>query len=442
MVEMETEKDIVVPDMGDIGDVEIIDVFVRAGDTVAVDESLMTLESDKATMDVPSPFAGTVKKVKISVGDRVTSGSSIMTMDVIQPEVSVEEKDTNDLMEPDPAADSVTVTTEGDVQEEKVETVPAENLIEKAVESAKPVRAGKKPYASPSVRRFARELGADLSKVTGNGRKGRILKEDVQLFIKSTLGKADGSIAGGYILNDAPEIDFGKFGVIRKLPLSRVNKLSGLHLHRSWITVPHVTQHDEADITELEAFRQSLKDEASRQSIKVTLLPFIMKAVVAALKMFPTFNASLDSKGEQLVLKDYFHIGVAVDTVDGLVVPVIRDVDSKGVMDLAQELGDIGDRARNKKLLPKDLQGGSFTISSLGGISGTAFTPIINLPEVAILGISRAIKRPVYMQDDFVPRLIVPLSLSYDHRVIDGAEAARFTGYLKGVLSDLRRVLL
>ena len=302
---------------------------------------------------------------------------------------------------------------------------------------------GARPHASPSVRAFARELGADLTQIRGTGPKSRILKEDVQAFVKGRLTQPVGAPAtGGLAVPARPEIDFSKFGDIELQPLSRIKKIAGPHLHRSWVVVPHVTQHDEADITELEAFRKELKDEASKQGVRLTPLAFMMKAVVAALKKHPEFNASLDPTGENLILKKYYHIGVAVDTPDGLVVPVVRNADEKGAFDLAKEVADISAKSRDKKLTPTDIQGGCFTISSLGGISGTAFTPIVNAPEVAILGVSRSSLQPVYRDGQFLPRLMLPLSLSCDHRVIDGAQAARFTGYLGLVLTDVRRLLL
>ena len=298
-------------------------------------------------------------------------------------------------------------------------------------------------HASPSVRAFARELGVDLTQVQGTGPKGRILQQDVQAFVKQRLSHPGAAApAAGYVLPAMPEIDFSKFGAIELQPLSRIKKIAGPHLHRSWVLLPHVTQHDEAAITELEAFRQEVKEDAKSRGVRLTLLAFLLKASVAALKAYPQVNASLDPGGENLILKKYYHIGVAVDTPDGLVVPVIRDVDKKGVYDLAAELGEVSARARDKALTPTDLQGGCFTISSLGGIGGTAFTPIINAPEVAILGVSRSRMQPVYRNGEFVPRLILPLSLSYDHRVIDGAQAARFTGFLGRVLTDVRRLLL
>lgn len=442
MTDTAIEQDVVVPDIGDIPEVEVIEVLVSPGNEVQANDPLITLESDKATMDVPSPSAGTVKQLKISIGDRVREGSTILTLAVTKSDTAIESPESGSS----PECDATTEAVKHPPQKSVIEPVETENLSRPdestGAESILPVKAGSKPHASPSVRRFARELGADLSSIKGTGIKGRILLGDVQSHVKSSMQRAEQPILGAVALSAVPPIDYSQFGEIETQPLSKIKKLSGAHLHRSWVTVPHVTQHDEADITDLEAFRQSLKTETEQQQPKVTLLPFIMKAAVSALKSFPRFNASLDAGGDQLVIKKYYHLGVAVDTADGLIVPVIRDVDQKGIKDLAIELETTSDRARGKKLSPKDLQGGSFTISSLGGIAGTSFTPIVNAPEVAILGVSRAKTQPVYQQGEFVPRLILPLSLSYDHRVIDGAEAARFTAYLTNVLSDLRRLLL
>jgi pyruvate dehydrogenase E2 component (dihydrolipoamide acetyltransferase) len=302
-----------------------------------------------------------------------------------------------------------------------------------------------KPHASPSVRRFARELGVDLQRVSGTGRKGRIVKQDVQAFVQQALARPPSpatAATAGLALPEMPEIDYAKFGEITIQPLGRIKKLTATSLHRSWLHVPHVTHHDEADITELENFRKQAKEEATQRGVRLTMLAFIMKACVSTLKQYPSFNASLETGGENLILKQYYHLGIAVDTDEGLVVPVIRAVDQKGVLELAKELGEVSERARGKKLTPSDVQGGTFTISSLGGIGGTAFTPIVNAPEVAILGVSRAQMKPVFKDDDFIPRLMLPLSLSYDHRVIDGAEAARFTAFLTRVLEDARRLLL
>ena len=433
-------KEVFVPDIGDFKDVEVIEILVKPGDTVAKEQSLVSLESDKATMEIPSPEAGVVRELKLKVGDKVSEGSAIL---VLEPGVAAEETAKEIPKEiprqaPKPAATAAPVILRAD-------PVP--------VEPKEPTQS--LPHASPSIRKFARELGADLGRVQGSGPKGRILKEDVQSFVKGALaGKPTpaaapaGRAGAGLEVLPWPEIDFAKFGPVEVKPLSRIKKLSGANLHRNWVRIPHVTQFDEADITELEAFRKSNTAETEKQGFKLTMLAFLIKASVTALRQFPDFNASLDRTGGSLVLKKYFHIGVAVDTPDGLMVPVVRDADRKGVFDLARELAEISKLAREKKLKAGDMQGGTFSISSLGGIGGTAFTPIINAPEVAILGVSRSFLKPIFSgksdkgEDIFKARLILPLSLSYDHRVIDGALAARFTAYLANVLSDIRRTLL
>ncbi|MBP1152124.1 MULTISPECIES: dihydrolipoyllysine-residue acetyltransferase [Methylocaldum] len=443
-------KEVVVPDIGDFKNVEIIEVLVKPGDVIKADDSLITLESDKAAMEVPSPFSGVVKEMQVNVGDRVSMGSPILQLELADraqpereekapPEAEAEAgKIVSGEAAPKPVAEQPAPSS---VAEPEAKPKPAPAIAERALkvveEHAHP------PHASPSIRKFARELGAELQKIQGTGPKGRILKEDVQAFVKASLKRVEQAMAGGvFAIPPQPEIDFAQFGTVDRQPLSRIKKLSGPNLLRSWMSIPHVTQHDEADITDLEAFRQSLKSEAEKQNVKLTFLPFVIKAVAAALKEFPTFNSSLAANGEELILKKYYHLGVAVDTPEGLVVPVVRDVDQKGIFDLARELAELGAKARGKKLRNNDLEGASFTISSLGGIGGTAFTPIINPPQVAILGLSRAQTKPVYLDGQFVPRLMLPLSLSYDHRVIDGAEAARFTVYLAGLLAELRRVLL
>lgn len=422
-----------VPDIGDFNDVDVIGVMVAPGDQVKAEDPLITLESDKATMDVPTPFAGVVRELKVKTGDKVSQGSLILTL---QPsEVSVPA-----VPAAEPAQPAAAPSAARQAVPEPTRPSPSPTA---AVAAEIDENAFRKAHASPTVRRFARELGVDLGRVSGTGPKGRILKEDVQGYVKGALAQPGAGVAvAGLALPEMPAIDFSKFGETELQPLSRIKRISGPHLHRSWVGIPHVTQHDEADITELEQFRQQLKEEAQRRNVRVTLIAFLMKASVAALREFPQFNASLDAKGENLILKKYYHIGIAVDTPDGLVVPVIRDVDRKGIFDLAAELGSVSNKARDKKLTPTDLQGGCFSISSLGGIGGTAFTPIVNAPEVAILGVSRARMQPVYRGDAFVPRLILPLSLSYDHRVIDGAQAARFTTYLGQILEDVRRLLL
>jgi pyruvate dehydrogenase E2 component (dihydrolipoamide acetyltransferase) len=418
-----------VPDIGDFKEVEVIEVLVKAGDAVTKEQSLITLESDKATMEIPSPSAGVVKELKVKVGDKISKGSAILVLD------SKESPAAQEAPRPAKADAAVPVPTPAPT----TRPVPREPRDETVA----------KPHASPSVRKFARELGVDLARVTGSGPKGRILHADVQAFVKGALAKAPTPVAKGggggglpFNLPAWPEVDFAKFGPIASEPLSRIQKLSGPYLHRNWISIPHVTQFDEADITDLEAFRKAQTVETEKKGFKLTMLAFMIKACVTALRQYPKFNSSLDKSGESITIKKYFHIGVAVDTPGGLVVPVVRDADRKGVFDIARELSDISKLARDGKLKPGDMQGGTFSISSLGGIGGTAFTPIINAPEVAILGVSKSITKPVWDGKAFVPRLMLPLSFSYDHRVIDGAGAARFTAYLATLLTDLRRVML
>ncbi|HUL11864.1 MAG TPA: dihydrolipoyllysine-residue acetyltransferase [Methylococcaceae bacterium] len=428
------EKTITVPDIGNFKDVAIIEVLVRPGDTIKTEESLITLESDKAAMEIPSPHAGTIKTVHVKVGDKVSQGSPILVLDMAEAGAVAPEA------KPEPAAPQAEAPRAITPAAAPAQTVPpppqpAPALLEEAP-------GERKPHASPAVRRFARELGADVAKIKGSGPKGRVLKEDVQGWIKSRLLAPPQPATLGFALPEQPEVDYAQFGPVESRPLSRINKLSAANLHRNWVTIPHVTLQEEADITELEAFRVSLKGEADRQNLKLTLLPFLIKAVVSALKTYPKFNASLAASGEELILKRYYHVGVAIDTPDGLVVPPVRDADRKGIYDVARELADLGERARGKRLRTSELQGGTFTISSLGGIGSTGFTPIINAPEVAILGVSRSQARAVYRDGQFVPRLMLPLSLSFDHRVIDGAEAARFCVYLAQVLGDFRRVML
>jgi pyruvate dehydrogenase E2 component (dihydrolipoamide acetyltransferase) len=436
-------KDVVVPDIGDFKDVPVIEVLVKPGDSVKADDSLVTLESDKATMEVPAPFSGVVKDMKVKVGDKVSEGVLILTLEAQDGA-------------PQPSAKPATASTASVPAAPASSPPPAPPLAQPAqpAPASTPAGAGvalavvdevgfAHTHASPGVRRFARELGVDLTKVKGSGPKGRILKDDVQGYVKSVLARpASAAAGGGLSVLPLPAVDFTKFGPTEVKPLSRIKKISGANLHRNWVTIPHVTQNDEADITELETFRKQMSDEVQKQGIRVTLLAFLVKAAVAALKRYPQFNASLSSDGESLVLKQYFNIGVAVDTPNGLVVPVIRDSDKKGVIQLAKELGEVSAKARDGKLSPTDMQGGCFSISSLGGIGGLNFTPIINAPEVAILGVSRSVMKPVWKDGQFVPRLMLPLSLSYDHRVVDGAEGARFITYLNGVLSDIRRLVL
>ena len=420
-----------VPDIGDFKDVPIIEVFVKPGDVVKAEDPLVTLESDKATMDVPSPSAGTVKTLKVKLGDKVSEGSVILVLESgaaagarVQPAAAT--------APPPPAPVPRAETT--------APTPPA------ATAAPIDAEAFKRAHASPSVRAFARELGVDLAKVKGTGPKDRILQQDVQAYVKQALGSAvragaaPPAVGAGLALLPWPQVDFAKFGPVESKALSRIKKISGANLHRNWVMIPHVTNCEDADITELEAFRVQLNKENEKAGIKVTMLAFLIKASVAALAKFPEFNASLD--GDNLVYKRYFNIGFAADTPNGLVVPVVKNADQKGVLAIAKEMGELSAKAREGKLGPADMQGGCFSISSLGGIGGTYFTPIINAPEVAILGVCRSSQRPVWDSKQFVPRLILPLSLSYDHRVIDGAAAARFNTFLVGVLADMRRVLL
>ena len=465
-------KEAVVPDIGDFDGVPVIEVLVAAGDRVEKDQGLVTLESDKATMEVPSPFAGVVKEVRVAVDDQVAEGSVVA---VIETEADAGADDGKAAEEP---AKDAPAKAEGDAARAQPEgQAPADEQDDPVVEPASPgarpdniakaamdhapagggappvrfeasaVLPDKVPYASPAVRLFARELGVDLSQVSGSARGGRITREDVQKFVKSALagGAGKGAAAGGGAGLDLlpwPKVDFTKFGEVEEQPLSRIKKISGANLARNWAMIPHVTQHDDADITSLEALRKQLNKENEKAGIKLTMLAFLMKASAAALKEFPEFNSSLDAAGETLTLKKYFHIGFAADTPNGLVVPVVRDCDKKGVIQIAQETAELAKKARDGKLGPADMSGGCFSISSLGGIGGTSFTPIVNAPEVAILGVSRSEMKPVWDGKEFKPRLMLPLSLSYDHRVIDGAAAARFIVYMSGVLADMRRVLL
>lgn len=422
-------KNITTPDFGGATDVTVTEILVKPGDKIQADTAVVTLESDKATMEIPASEAGIVKEIKVKVGDQLSTGSLILTLEA---EGASAEPATPAKAAPEAPAQK----TEAPKEAAKSETPAAP-----AKSEAAPMADLGDVHAGPGVRQLARELGVNLAQISGTGPKNRILKEDLQGYVKGQLAIAQ---SGGSSLGfpPAPVIDFAKFGVVETQALSRIKKISGKNLQRNWMTIPHVTQFADADITGLEEFRAAQKAEFERQKIKLTPLVFVMKAVVAALKAFPNFNASLDASGENLILKKYFHIGVAVDTPDGLVVPVIRDVDKKGLADLAKELAQISEKARNKQLLPADMQGGCFSISSLGGIGGTAFTPIINAPEVAILGVSKSSYKPVYEDGSFVPRLMLPLSLSYDHRVVDGAEGARFITYLSNMLSDIRNLLL
>jgi pyruvate dehydrogenase E2 component (dihydrolipoamide acetyltransferase) len=456
------EREIKIPDIGDFESVEVIELLVKPGDRVSVEQSLLVLESDKATMEIPSPLAGVIRKLLVGVGDDVREGTAIAMLDTeeaseqaadpVQADAATpppKEKDETEAGEPDAAprdaeakptkAAEPAPSDDSDMQEAEDAPSPAD-LAPYTVDGPQPAA-----HAGPSVRRLARELGVDLALVPASGPKGRIVEEDVRGYVKALIAQGGGSagvpIAGVQVA--APvNVDFAKFGPTETETLNKVRRLAAANLHRSWVTVPHVTQFDDADVTELESFRQAQRADAEARGTKLTFLPFLVKAVVKALQEFPHFNASLDRSGENLILKRYFHIGVAVDTEHGLVVPVVRDADRKGLLEIASELQDLSEKARARRLRPEHLQGGSFSISSLGGIGGTKFTPIVNHPEVAILGVSRMEWKPVWQDGAFVPRRILPLSLSYDHRVIDGAGAARFTGRLAALLADLRRILL
>ena len=430
-------REVVVPDIGDFADVPVIEVLVAPGDSVAPEDPLVTLESDKATMDVPAPFGGTVAEIAVSVGDTVSEGSPILTLQV---QVNGEPAQARaPAPQPSQAGDVRTAEqAEPAASGDSSATAPASPQAPSTVgEDSAP------PYASPAVRRLAREMGVDLSGVEGSGRRSRITKEDVRAIADGARQPAAGATtapAAGLEMAPWPKVDFEKYGPVERRALSRIAKISGPNLARNWVMIPHVTHHDDADVTELEAFRKRTNEEHAKEGVKLTMVALLLKASVVALRRFPQFNASLDE--DDLVLKRYYHLGFAADTPQGLVVPVIRDVDRKGLIEIAGELTELSGRAREGKLKGEEMRGGTFTISSLGGIGGTGFTPIINAPEVAILGVTRSALKPVWNGREFEPRLMLPLSLSYDHRVIDGAAAARFVAYLAAVLTDLRRVLL
>jgi pyruvate dehydrogenase E2 component (dihydrolipoamide acetyltransferase) len=443
-------KHVLVPDIGNFDDVDVIEVLVKSGDSVGKDDPLITLESDKASMDIPAPFAGMVKEVKIKVGDKAAQGTLILTMDAAEADAPAAKP----AVETKPEAAPTAAPTASKVPE-PTRPAPEPPKVIQPQATPNPIGAsavthsGKTPHASPSVRKFARELGANLALINGRGPKGRILQEDVRAFVKGELSKPRTENMGAGIgatlaALPMPVIDFSQFGAIKSKPLSRIKKISGANLHRNWVTAPHVTQFDEADITDLEEFRKSMQVDAEKQGVKLTLLAFLVKAAANALRAYPNFNSSLSPDGDALIMKQYFNIGFACDTPDGLVVPVVRDVNQKDVLDIARDLADLSAKARERKLKIEEMQGGCFTISSLGGIGGTMFTPIINCPEVAILGVSRSSMQPVYdaKSKSFEPRLILPLSLSYDHRVVDGADGARFTSHMRMMLSDVRRLLL
>ncbi|MCK9538205.1 MAG: dihydrolipoyllysine-residue acetyltransferase [Dokdonella sp.] len=453
-----------VPDIGHFSNIPVIEVLVKVGDTVKRDQGLVTLESDKATMEVPAPFDGVVREVKVKLGDEVSEGAVVALIEAAAGEAAdtpapqAQPPAPAEAAAPAPPAPAAPKSPSAPkaAAPATAAAAPREQVAYAAEEmethsppvpfGAGTVAPGQVPYASPAVRLFARELGVDLARVRGSERKGRIVKQDVRDYVKSSLAMAGtaraGGAGGGLELLPWPSIDFSKFGEIEVVSRSRIKKISGANLARNWAMIPHVTQHDEADITSLEDLRVTLNKEIEKSGTRVTMLAFLVKAVVAGLKKFPEFNASLDADGDHLILKKYFHVGFAADTPNGLVVPVIREADTKGVIEIAAETAALAKQAREGKLGPADMSGGCFSISSLGGIGGTAFTPIVNAPEVAILGVSRASMKPVWNGEKFKPRLMLPLSLSYDHRVIDGAAAARFTVYLGEVLADMRRVLL
>ncbi len=420
-------KEIKIPDLGGAAGVDVIELNVQVGDSIEANDPIVTLEGDKASMEIPSPFAGVIKTIAVDEGDKVSEGDLLGTMEV-SGETTEDIPIKEEVKSEEPAQEKPATKVEMVDESPKAAPTPAKVVMPD----------DSSVHAGPGVRRMAFELGVNLSSVPGSGPKGRVVKEDVLSFVKKQMTTG----GGGSALPGIPPVDFTKFGDIEKMPLNKIKRLTAEHMHRCWVNIPHVTQFEEADITDLEAFRQAQKKVAGQKNIRLTPLAFIMKAAVAALKEFPTFNSSLSPEGDALLLKQYYHIGVAVDTPDGLVVPVVRDVDQKGIFELAAELGEISEKARNKQLKPGDLQGGSFTISSLGGIGGTGFTPIVNAPEVAILGVSKSSMKPVYENGEFIPKLILPFSLSYDHRVIDGAEAARFCRFLSSCLADLRTLIL
>ncbi|MDD9802973.1 MAG: dihydrolipoyllysine-residue acetyltransferase [Deltaproteobacteria bacterium] len=430
-------QQVLLPDIGDFDEVDVVEVLVSVGDRVEREQSLIVLESDKAAMEIPSPVAGVVEELALKVGDKAGEGALVAV-------IAVEDSEADS---PPAAAEPAAPKPEPAPAPPAPSAPPlagTPNAMAEVLDGEAPEQRAPRVHASPSVRRLARELGVNLALTPGSGRKGRITKEDVQQFVKASLAQRSGGgvpIAGVHVAAP-PEINFSRYGETEQTPLNRVRKLSAANLHRSWVTVPHVTQFDEADITELDGFRREQKALAAARGVKLTFLPFVVKALCAALHEFPHFNASLDATGENLILKRYHHIGVAVDTPNGLVVPVIRDADQKGLFQLASELEALSEKARTRQLRPADIQGGSFSISSLGGIGGTFFTPIVNHPEVAILGVSRMDWKPAWRDGAWQARLVLPLSLSYDHRVIDGADAVRFTGRLAEFLCDLRRLLL
>jgi pyruvate dehydrogenase E2 component (dihydrolipoamide acetyltransferase) len=467
-------RKVLVPDIGGFKDVSVIDVLVKDGQQIDKETPMITIETEKAAMDVPAPGAGRIAQVKVKKGDKVSEGSLILLLEDggegQETAAAPSAADAKPAAETKPAAESkpaagskaaAAASKPAGEDKESVQAAPAaaakaSDNAQRAAEDAKPAAPARAPvqapvagdeagfsraYASPSVRKFARELGADLAKISGSGPKARITHEDVKAYVKNLLAAGAAAGSGAGTLPKVPEVDFAKFGAVEIQPLSRIQRISGARLQASWLNLPHVTQHDDADITDLEIARVALKGKAEQEGVRLTPLAFVVKACIAALKEFPRFNASLDSSGQNLVYKKYFHIGFAADTPNGLVVPVIRDADRGNLFDIARALAAMSEKARAGKLTAAEMQGGSFTISSLGGIGGTAFTPIINAPEVAILGVSKASQKPVFEKGAFVPRLMLPLSLSYDHRVIDGAEAARFIVFLSKTLGDVKAML-
>lgn len=456
---MATET-IKVPDVGSTDPVDVIEISVKVGDVIVAEDTIVVLESDKATVEVPAPQGGKVTGIRVKIGDRVREGDPLLEVETEavgdgagsgkqSGESNAGEK--KETLKTEDAARAEKKVVESSAQphaesagkEKEADTRTSQKAVEQSLERPAPAEPAPASdvHAGPAVRKLAREMGVDLSRVTATGPKGRILKDDVHAWVKQALASGSSSATAGAAVQ-LPDIDFSKFGEVERIELNKVRKVSATNLHRSWVTIPHVTQHDDADITDLENFRQQENKRLAKQGVKLTMMAFMAKACAAALREFPHFNSSLENSGEALIQKHYINIGVAVDTDNGLVVPVLRDVDKKGIVEIAREVGELAEKARNRKLSPKDMQGGSFSISSLGGIGGTAFTPIVNWPEVAILGVSKSQWKPHWNGKEFVPRLMLPLSLSYDHRVIDGADAARFITYLSQTLADMRRALL
>ena len=432
---MSNIEEIKIPDIGDFDSVEVIEIAVSVGDNVETEDTLITVESDKASMDIPSPKVGEIKEIKVNIGDKVSEGTPIISLLISEEGVKKDNQVSKETEEVEEKETPKIEKSENRIAPPPPPKTPETSQLVGQSNSAK-------AHASPSVRRFARELGVDLGLVYGTGPKNRILKEDVKAFTKSIMSGEKLSNKGAFTTPEIPPVDFSKFGEVEQKPLTRIRRLTGQTLHRSWITIPHVTQFDEADITELEEFRKSKLKSAEKEGVKLTLVTFLIKAAVVALQKFPEFNSSIEPSGENLIIKKYFHVGVAVNTKNGLLVPVLKDVDKKGLFEIATEITELSNKAREGKISPKDLQGGCFTISSLGGIGGLHFAPIINAPEVAILGVSRAAMKPVYENGIFEPRLILPFALSYDHRVIDGVAGAQFTQFLSTILTDIRHILL